>query len=121
MSVMGIGYFTASFGVPGILRIFNILPGIGLLAYSILLILGKNPIEFIGKAYLKIENNEIKYKSSPTSRKIVRIDINEIEKIIVNLFSVKVLLNDQSTIHLDLNNLSDENLKLVKSTFRSLM
>ena len=80
--------------------------------------IGKPPFDLIGKAYFKINDTGVIYKSSVIRKKIVQYNWNEIEDIKIKLFEVELKINNK-WISIDLEKLSDDNLKSVKEVFKN--
>jgi len=79
--------------------------------------IGKPPFDLIGKAYFKINDSGIIYKSSIFRSKIVQYYWSEIKDIKIKLFEVELKINDK-WVMIDLEKFSDDNLKSVKDAFK---
>ncbi len=77
---------------------------------------GKHIFDLIGISYVKIDDNAIKLKSQMLSKKVLKIHWKEIEEVKVKLFEVHLKLKGRWEI-INLEKLSDDNLKLVKQQF----
>lgn len=71
----------------------------------------------IGKSYLKIDDRGVESKLSIFSKEVIKYKWDEIEELKIKLFGVQVKINTHwKTI--DLDKLSDDNLKAVKQIFK---
>ena len=72
------------------------------------------------KQYVSVSEKQISYNLSPPYLKSKKIKISNIKKVIVHLFEIEIIENNDQKIILDLNQVDDESLKEIKSTFDSL-
>lgn len=77
---------------------------------------GIHLIDMIGKSYFKIDDQSIEIKLSIFSKKVMRNEWDKIEDVKIKLFEVKVKINNHWE-SIDLEKLSDDNLKTVKQVF----
>lgn len=78
---------------------------------------GKHIFDFIGKSYLKVEDDTLEHKPQMISKKVVKIHWKDIEEVKVKLFEVHLKLKNRWEM-INLEKLSDDNLKLVKQRFQ---
>lgn len=79
---------------------------------------GKSPIDFLGKSYLKIDPQGIACKPQMFNKNIISVLWSEIEEVEIKLFEIKLKVRGKWS-SIDLEKLSDNNLKLVKQTFQN--
>lgn len=77
---------------------------------------GKHPFDLIGKTYFKISDQGLECKLNIFSKKVIQINLTEIQDMKIKLFEVKVQINNQWE-SINLEKLSDDNLKSVKDIF----
>lgn len=77
---------------------------------------GKHPFDLIGKTYFKISDQGLECKLNIFSKKVIQINLSEIQDMKIKLFEVKVQINNQWE-SINLEKLSDDNLKPVKDIF----
>lgn len=79
---------------------------------------GKSPLDIFGKAYIKINDTGVIYKSSVVRNKIAQYDWSEVKDIKIKLFEVELKMNDK-WVSIDLERFTDDNLKSVKEVFKN--
>jgi len=72
------------------------------------------------KQYVCVSEKQISYNLSPPYFKSNKIELSNIKKIIVHLFEIEIIENDNQKTILDLNQVDDESLKEIKTTFDKL-
>ena len=75
---------------------------------------GKNALDLLGHAYLRMDEKGFSCKMELFSNTVVQFSWDEVQIIKVKLFEVHLKLNDRWEV-VNLEKLSDDNLKLVKS------
>ncbi len=78
---------------------------------------GKHLIDMIGKSYFKIDDHCVESKLSIFSKKVLKYNWDEIEELKIKLFDIQVKINKHWK-SIDLEKLSDDNLKSVKQIFK---
>lgn len=77
---------------------------------------GRHIFDLIGKSYLKMDNDSIEFKPQILAKKVLKVHWKEIDEVKVKLFETHLKLEDKWEI-INLEKLSDDNLKLVKQLF----
>lgn len=72
------------------------------------------------KQYVCVSEKQISYNLSPPYFKSNKIELCNIKEIIVHLFEIEIIENDNQKTILDLNHVDDESLKEIKSSFDNL-
>ena len=119
-SLIFVGWVAISF-MEG-MSAYNWFNSIYLLSMSIFLFslgYGKSPIDLFGKAYIKINDEGIIYKSSVFRNKLEQYNWSEVEDIKIKLFEVELKINDK-WVSIDLEKFTDDNLKAIKEAFKSV-
>lgn len=70
----------------------------------------------LGQAYFKLDETGISFKMDLFNKRIIQLSWQEIYEIKLKLFEIHVKLKDRWEVF-NLEKLSDDNLKLVKSAF----
>jgi hypothetical protein len=78
---------------------------------------GSSLLDLIGKAYIKWDDTGLAFKPGIFKREEIYFKWDEIQDVRVKLFEVEVKKDDE-WITLNLEKLSDDNLKLIKQAFR---
>lgn len=78
---------------------------------------GIHLIDLIGKSYFKIDDRSIESKLSLFNKKVMNYKWDEIEELKIKLFEVQVKIHNHWN-SIDLEKLSDDNLKSVKQVFK---
>lgn len=79
---------------------------------------GKHLFDIFGRSYFQFDDNGFEYKLSPFKKRIYRFEWNQVMDMNVKLFVVQIKTREGWHI-VDLEKLSDNNLKLVKERFKS--
>ena len=87
--------------------------------FLIFLGFGKSPIDLFGKAYFKINEMGVIYKSSAFRNKIVQYNWSEVEDIKIRLFNVELKIKEK-WVSINLEKFSDDNLKSVKEAIEEI-
>ena len=80
---------------------------------------GKHILDYIGKSYLKMDDDSIEFKPEIMRKKATKIHWKNIEEVKVKLFEVHLKLKNGWEI-INLEKLSDDNLKTVKQVFADI-
>ena len=74
---------------------------------------GRGGLDLLGKSYFRINDKVVSCKLTLFSKKTIDVKWEEIEDIRIKLFEVQLKVNDE-WIAINLEKLSDDNLKIVK-------
>lgn len=77
---------------------------------------GKHIFDLIGKSYLKMDETVIELKPAMMSKKVLKIQWEDIEELNMKLFEVHLRIKNKWQ-SINLEKLSDDNLKAVKQVF----
>ena len=80
---------------------------------------GKHLFDLIGKSYFKMDEFGVEIKLSIFSKKVIKFRWDDIEDVKIKLFEIKVK-RDNHWESIDLEKLSDDNLKAVKKAFQNI-
>lgn len=100
-------------------NIFLVFHAIYFLGFAIVLYFnskGKSALDLLGETYFRVDEIGFSCKLDLFSKKTISLSWNEIQDIKLKLFEVKVKTGD-GWLSINLEKLSDDNLKLVKKAF----
>jgi len=80
---------------------------------------GKHLFDLIGKSYFKMDESGAEIKLSIFSKKVMKFRWDHMEDVKIKLFEIKVKI-DNHWESIDLEKLSDDNLKAVKKAFQDI-
>ena len=80
---------------------------------------GKHPFDLLGKSYFKMDDSGVEIKLSIFSKKVIKFRWDDMEDVKIKLFEIKVK-SDNHWESIDLEKLSDDNLKAVKKVFQDI-
>ena len=80
---------------------------------------GQHLLDLLGKSYFKLSDSDIEIKLSIFSKKVIKFRWDDIEDVKIKLFEIKVK-RDNHWESIDLEKLSDDNLKAVKKAFQNI-
>ena len=77
---------------------------------------GKHPFDLLGKSYFKIDDSGVEIKLGIFSKKVIKFRWDDMEDVKIKLFEI-IVKSDNHWESIDLEKLSDDNLKVVKKAF----
>ena len=80
---------------------------------------GQHLLDLLGKSYFKLSDSGIEIKLNIFSKKVIKFRWDDIEDVKIKLFEIKVK-SDNHWESIDLEKLSDDNLKAVKKAFQDI-
>lgn len=77
---------------------------------------GKNVLDLLGHSYISMDENGFSCKMDIFSKKVFQVSWVDVQDIKLKLFEVQLMVNG-AWVSINLEKLSDDNLKLVKNAF----
>lgn len=77
---------------------------------------GKSALDFLGHSYIRMDENGLSCKMDLFNKKVIQVSWVDIQDIKLRLFEVQLMVNGK-WVSINLEKLSDDNLRLVKNTF----
>ncbi|MCK5371410.1 MAG: hypothetical protein KAQ62_22770, partial [Cyclobacteriaceae bacterium] len=78
---------------------------------------GKHPFDLLGKSYFKLDDSGVEIKLGIFSKKVIKFRWDDMEDVKIKLFEI-IVKSDNHWESIDLEKLSDDNLKAVKKVFQ---
>lgn len=81
--------------------------------------MGKNPLSFLGKSFLFIDDQHIKLKATLFGKEIITLwdDVNQVQ---IKANTIVLFLPNSNTLEIGTDKMTDEDLRLCKSTLINL-